>query len=261
MPDISGLSILTPGLAFVLALVYVSLQPSHPERRPLPGQRMNRIAVKLAIDFVAMAIVILRLFVSSGEWLGPTAAAEGSIAPVGWGRAGIAAGSLWAVSVDATLIAIALAAVATQYIARRTFSRRSLGLNLDGVGRATGRPERAVYALGTVVIAGVGEEVVFRALLPAIFFAATSSTAVAILVPLVLFTVLHYDQGRMGLVNAALIGAAATILFLVTEQLWWSIALHAFANLVATVVSPEIRRARVRRIARRAVQGQFANGT
>jgi membrane protease YdiL (CAAX protease family) len=139
-----------------------------------------------------------------------------------------------------------------------TFSRQSLGRRLDGISRTTGTPERAVYAIGTVITAGFGEEVIFRALLPATVYALTSNIAIALLLPLLLFALLHYDQGYRGILNAAVVGAAATVVFLVTQQLWWAIALHAIANLLATVIVPEVQRARVRRIVRRAIRGQLA---
>ena len=259
MPIVSDISLIPTGIIVLLAAVYIALQPSHPERKSLPRQRMIRIAATVLIEFVVMAIVIERLFAVSAESILPTNAAEGRITVVAWARAELAAGPPGAVLIGVILVVLAAIAVSVQYILARTFSLRTQRSQLDSLARTTGTAERVVYAIDTVIVAGIGEEVVFRALLPAALYALTSSTAAAILVSWLVFVALHYNQGYRGLLNAALVGAAVTALYLVTQQLWWSIALHAFSNLAATVVVPEILRARVRRVARRAIGGQTAH--
>jgi membrane protease YdiL (CAAX protease family) len=110
-----------------------------------------------------------------------------------------------------------------------------------------------IAGFNAVVTAGIGEEWIFRVLLPIEFYAATQSIAVGALVPLVIFAAFHYDQNWRGVGNAAVFGLAATIVYVVSTNVWLVIAMHSIANLIAVVVVPEFQLRRIRTVARRAI--------
>lgn len=222
----------------------------------LPRQRITRQIIVRFLEFLLMAVIVTVLNTTFASSLRPFLVGSGSVAAIGSARSALAHHSVAGAITVSVLVIVAGVAIAGQYLAFNTFSGRKIGLSMDAIGKATGRAERIVRAFGATVTASLAEETIFRAVLPAALYAATRNLWIAILAPLVVFIAMHYKRRGPGLFNAALLGVAATAIYLVTEQLWLAILLHSTANLLSTIVAPEVRRVLIRRIARRALESQ-----
>jgi membrane protease YdiL (CAAX protease family) len=84
-----------------------------------------------------------------------------------------------------------------------------------------------ILAVWVGLCAGVGEEIVYRAVLFQIIAEVTSSTAVALLVCVLAFAVVHLPQGTRGAYGIALLGICFHILYFVSGGLVAPIVVHA----------------------------------
>lgn len=84
-----------------------------------------------------------------------------------------------------------------------------------------------ILAVWVGLCAGVGEEIVYRAVLFQIIAEVTSSTAVALLVCVLTFAVVHLPQGTRGAYGIALLGICFHILYFVSGGLVAPIVAHA----------------------------------
>lgn len=93
------------------------------------------------------------------------------------------------------------------------------------------------HAAAMSVTAGVGEEIVYRGVLIAIGTHLLGlPVAVAAVLALALFAVGHLYQGAVGMLAAAAVGGAFTMLYLGTGSLLLPIALHTVIDLCALLV-------------------------
>ena len=226
--------------------------PTEPPRVLLRSERMPKIAMALLTRFVITSTAIVVLVIPCGREVGELLAGAGDIPVVGWGRSLLHGDAVSIVSVISLLVVSSAAAIAAQYLAYGDFTDRGLSRAADPVERGAGRGERALAAVSTMFVAGFGEEIIYRALLPAGLYASGGNIGVAILLPYAVWVAQHERRTR-AILNSAIIGVAMTYVYLVTEQLAWAIAVHVAANAMATLIAPEVRLALNRRRIRVAI--------
>lgn len=119
-----------------------------------------------------------------------------------------------------------------------------LGLLLPALGLTYGSQGAPAVSLAVtslvMVRAGAAEEIFYRGFAIERIEALTGSTAVAAVVPLVLFASFHFWQGIAGVLIALFVGAAATAIYLWRRNLVILIAAHFTLDFVPNVVIPLI---------------------
>ncbi|MDS1272182.1 CPBP family intramembrane glutamic endopeptidase [Lipingzhangella sp. LS1_29] len=223
-----------PGLsaiAFVLAvilLVYTALgQPLlgwwlrrwvERRRQSTPGalRRFYLVTVAVQTSWIVLAALIL---LTSPQL---TASDLGLRIPHAW--LPIAAGAL---GLGAALGAIWL----IDWARSRAGERRSRGESTDPAADLVSvlsphtRPERRLYG-ASLIVAGVAEEVLYRALLPVILVVVGLPWWIAVAAAVVLFALAHVYQGWWGLVGPGLFGALLMALYIGTGSLLVPILVH-----------------------------------
>jgi membrane protease YdiL (CAAX protease family) len=102
--------------------------------------------------------------------------------------------------------------------------------------------ERRLFA-GLSLLAGFGEEVVFRGFLLAVLIPALGDPWTALLVSSLAFGVLHVYQGPFGILRTAALGALLGASVIVDGTLWPAVVVHAVVDLVGgLVVGPRMVR-------------------
>jgi membrane protease YdiL (CAAX protease family) len=99
------------------------------------------------------------------------------------------------------------------------------------------RPELVLGVLLSVN-AGVFEELLFRLALPALIFGATGSAPLALIGSVLLFGLLHFYQGWIGIAGVTVLGALLMLLFLATGNILIPIVAHALIDLRSLVLIP-----------------------
>ena len=97
------------------------------------------------------------------------------------------------------------------------------------------RSERWTYAVLSLA-AGTGEELAFRAFLPAFLFPWTGSYLIAALVPCVAFGTLHAYQGGHGILRTGLMGLILAVGVAWSGSLWSTMVAHTLLDLVLGLV-------------------------
>lgn len=101
---------------------------------------------------------------------------------------------------------------------------------------------RSEYVLFLLVSlsAGIWEELLYRGFLIWFFapwLGAPGSAALAAII----FGLGHAYQGTSGILRTGLLGAAFAVGYLLTESLWWLIAIHAFVDIFGGTVTMRVR--------------------
>ncbi|GAA1953709.1 CPBP family intramembrane glutamic endopeptidase [Agromyces allii] len=241
-------------LIVVPGLLHRMLEAAKPALFAIASERMPRLVARETLTVLASAVVVGGLLLVWGGLVPDYLEAAGKIAVVSWARSALAEGSGRQPGIVVLLALTAVLAILAQYVLFRAFGRRRRRMLADRIGLTTGRAERFVHATSAILAGGIGEEFIFRAVLPAAVYAFTGSLTVAILAPWLLFALAHIDQRWTGITNAALIGLACTVVYLATERLEFAIAVHVVANILAVLVAPEVFLALRRRTVRRALR-------
>ena len=113
----------------------------------------------------------------------------------------------------------------------------ALGLTYGQGGGPAG--SMAVTML-VVLRAGIAEEVFYRGYAIERIEALTGSTAIAAIVPLILFAGFHFSQGIAGIIIALCIGAVATAIYLWRRNLVILIVAHFLTDFIPNVLLPLI---------------------
>jgi membrane protease YdiL (CAAX protease family) len=95
---------------------------------------------------------------------------------------------------------------------------------------------------GLAVGAGLGEEMLFRALLPLGLLQLGVPIVAGLVIAALIFGACHYYQGKIGMIFTTVFGLVFAAIYAVTQNLWTVIILHAGIDLVAAVVRPMLRR-------------------
>ena len=102
------------------------------------------------------------------------------------------------------------------------------------------RAERG-WAVLLSLNAGLSEELFFRLLLPALFYIVFGEPKLAIGLSVLTFGLVHWYQGRIGVIFTLIFGAIMTYVYLKTGSIFVVMALHATMDLNSLVLQPTLR--------------------
>ncbi|MFZ4405564.1 MAG: CPBP family intramembrane glutamic endopeptidase [Pseudobdellovibrionaceae bacterium] len=97
------------------------------------------------------------------------------------------------------------------------------------------------WAAILAINAGFSEEMFFRLLLPILFFIVFKNPVIALVLPILIFGLVHWYQGKIGVVFTAILGAGLTFLYLTTRNIFAVMAIHALIDLNGLILQPAIR--------------------
>lgn len=183
----------------------------------LASLRLDRPAVYASSALALGGLLVIALGVGA---LGPGLEAMGLHVGVSGGEEG-GAGSL--VRATAQLVGATLLLVGVLAVIQKVAGIREHPLLLELIPRTP--HERRLFA-GLAVVAGVGEEVVFRGFLLAVLAPAFGDPWTALLVSSLAFGVLHAYQGPWGVVRTALLGGLFGASLVLTASLWPAMIVH-----------------------------------
>jgi uncharacterized protein len=107
-------------------------------------------------------------------------------------------------------------------------------------GQGGGPAVSMAVTLLVVIRAGVAEEIFYRGYAIERLEALTGSTAIAAIVPLILFAGFHFSQGIAGIIISFCVGAVATAIYLWKRNLVILITAHFLTDFIPNVVLPLI---------------------
>lgn len=90
--------------------------------------------------------------------------------------------------------------------------------------------------------AGVGEELFFRLMLPLLIALVSGSAIFAFASAGLIFGLVHFSQGWIGILATTIVGFVFAALYLATGALWLAILLHALMNLNSLWLRPLLMR-------------------
>jgi len=173
-------------------------------------------------ELIVLALVgLLLLIVRAGERL--------PLSSIGLKRQPVIPAILWSIAV----LCAFLAAVAACLL----LVLPALGLTY---GQGGGPAVSLAVTLLVVIRAGLAEEVFYRGYAIERIESLTGSTAIAAIVPLVMFAGFHFSQGMAGIIIAFTVGAVATAIYLWKRNLVIVIAAHFLTDFIPNVLLPLI---------------------
>ena len=89
--------------------------------------------------------------------------------------------------------------------------------------------------------AGFSEEMFFRLLLPILFFIVFKSPIIALVLSVLVFGLIHWYQGKIGVLATTILGAGLTFLYISTRSIFVVMAIHALIDLNGLILQPLIR--------------------
>jgi membrane protease YdiL (CAAX protease family) len=95
-----------------------------------------------------------------------------------------------------------------------------------------------IWGIAISVVAGVGEELYFRLLVPLLVTLLTGLPLLGIAVGIMLFAGAHRYQGWLGVAATTGVGALLTVLYLMTGALWLAMLVHIAIDLNGLVLRP-----------------------
>ena len=139
---------------------------------------------------------------------------------------------------------IGAGASALMGLAAATFVAARSGAKQPVVGdiEALMPKSRAEYGWVTLMSfnAGIGEELMFRLVLPLLLFNVTGDVLVAFVAATIVFGLVRAYQGVIGIAATMLVGGVMAALYLVSGSLLWPIVLHVLIDLRGLVVQPAL---------------------
>lgn len=90
--------------------------------------------------------------------------------------------------------------------------------------------------------AGFSEEIFFRLFLPVLFYGIIESSSLAIILPAIWFGLSHNYQGLNGIIGTFIAGLMLFYVYLLSQSIWVTIALHIFLDLNGLVFTPLFRK-------------------
>jgi membrane protease YdiL (CAAX protease family) len=101
----------------------------------------------------------------------------------------------------------------------------------------------AVWILPFSLFVGIHEEVLFRGFFLSRMRAVSRSSAVAIIVTSLIFGLLHFYQGLLGIFQTTMIGLFLAIVVTYSRTLWPAIIAHAVFDATNLLIMPWVLRA------------------
>ncbi|WP_224485245.1 CPBP family intramembrane glutamic endopeptidase [Robertkochia aurantiaca] len=91
------------------------------------------------------------------------------------------------------------------------------------------------------VNAGVCEELFFRLSVPILLFEVTGSTWISIIGSSIWFGLAHAYQGISGVISTTLAGLMLFYIYLLSQNIWFAVAVHIFLDLNGLIFTQELR--------------------
>jgi membrane protease YdiL (CAAX protease family) len=126
--------------------------------------------------------------------------------------------------------------VAATLLSRRRIVKPKMLGDIEPLLPRNGDERRWTALLG--VNAAVGEELFFRLMLPLLIALVTGSAIAAFLVAGLIFGLVHFYQGWVGILATALVGFFFAALYVASGMLWVAMLLHAIMNLNSLWLRP-----------------------
>lgn len=136
-------------------------------------------------------------------------------------------------------IGLAIGLSITIFRSWRRMKRSMLAVGTVDALLPRNNPERWL-GLHTAIAAGINEELLFRAALPALILGITHSTVIAIAVSVIIFGLAHFYQGWKGMLGTAVIGWVFFKLFMLSGTILIPMAFHAGMDAWGLLVVPYV---------------------
>jgi len=98
-----------------------------------------------------------------------------------------------------------------------------------------------IWAFVISVNAGISEELYFRLLLPLLLTYVFGNSTVAFALAAVVFGIVHWYQGLVGVVSTTILGVLLTLVYLGTTNIWIVVIAHAALNLNGLLLQPFLK--------------------
>lgn len=89
--------------------------------------------------------------------------------------------------------------------------------------------------------AGFSEELFFRVLAPILIYSCSGSALIAIAASTIWFALGHYYQGVAGMIATFFVGMVLFSVYLITQNIWITIIVHAILDINGLVLSPWLK--------------------
>ncbi|HEX4738519.1 MAG TPA: CPBP family intramembrane glutamic endopeptidase [Allosphingosinicella sp.] len=129
-----------------------------------------------------------------------------------------------------------IGAVAATLLSRRRAAKPKVLGDIEPLLPRNRDERRWTALLG--VNAAIGEELFFRLMLPLLIALATGSAVAAFVAAGLIFGLVHFYQGWVGILATTLVGFFFAALYLASGMLWVAIVLHAVMNLNSLWLRP-----------------------
>lgn len=136
-----------------------------------------------------------------------------------------------------TLMTIVAVIVALELIPLLLRSKHVIMLGNAAVLRGR-NPVELGYLSVLSVQAGIGEELLFRGLIPALLIGLGVAPATAFLVAIGIFGLMHAYQGMIGVITTTAIAVVLTTIYLISNSLLAVAVLHVTIDIIGLVVRP-----------------------
>jgi len=209
------------------------------KRRHAPATEAAFLAAKLRRQLFAILLLPALCLVASRKL---DAALHPGLASTPLARqlsalTGFSAARLWSLLSLETVAHLVVVVLILQIIsmARRSKSQIYLG---DISALLPRRPLEFALCTFMAVVAGIGEELLFRGFLPLGLEAFGVPLPLALLVPVFIFGACHLYQGPIGVLATGLAGAFFTVAYVLTDSLVFVIIVHVAVDFTGLVVRP-----------------------
>ncbi len=153
---------------------------------------------------------------------------------------GLRAGDLTQALLSPWLLAeLAVLIVAIEALPLLLRSRKVIVAGNFAVLRPRNGPELG-WALLLAIVAGIGEELLFRGFLPYAFADLGVPLPAAFLLPVAIFGLCHLYQGPVGVIATTLAGLLLTALYLISGSLLVAMAVHVAIDVIGLVIRPAV---------------------
>lgn len=97
------------------------------------------------------------------------------------------------------------------------------------------------YLLAFCVFVGIHEEIMFRGLMLPRLFAITGSRRLAVIISSLIFGLMHFYQGPIGVVQTTAVGLVLASVATLSRNIWPAIATHAIFDMIGLALMPWAR--------------------
>jgi membrane protease YdiL (CAAX protease family) len=150
---------------------------------------------------------------------------------------GYSGARLWSLLSLETVGQVVVAILVLELIAMARGSKSQITLG-DVSALLPRRPSEFALCACLAVVAGVGEELLFRGFIPLGLEAFGASFPLALLVSVIIFGACHLYQGPIGVLATGVAGAFLTAAYVLTDSLVFVIVVHVAVDIAGLVLRP-----------------------